>query len=455
MGTICSAERNRANSDEEGEGTTSKKNYATSTSFDSTKGLTPKSTPPPPTNTPPAFKSQKKYLFPTESLSSAAMPDIEDVDSSPITQEQINTLVNLGVSEEIAYEMLEITCGDLDFAMTMIEEGAAVQQEHESDLDHESESAIELPEGALSSEFDAEDYTPKPLHTIAHCPAPKSDEFDYEMDFEPPSYGFTIEGGRQDKNAIVGACLTPRTQMNIIRGSLIVAVASEPVVSLSLDQIRDKMLAAMKEDGIKKVAIRFRAKDELLRKFRLKGCLRIMIQNAEALPGKATHVRIVANKITLSTNRIIPTKNPVWNQGVKFLNFHPYRCGPTSCWVAVANHHVTGSTDIGYAFFKPPMEYNRVTNQVLHLKKKDDVKGVLVVKVLLSKPFHELAQRQLRGVLPHRNSVHRNPKSQQHIQTQNQYQGQHHGYAQAQGQRYYVSQAHRPNRNANAAQYGL
>ena len=108
----------------------------------------------------------------------------------------------------------------------------------------------------------------------------------------------------------------------------------------SLDEIREIMKQAMSSNKL--VLIRFRAKRQLMRQFKMKGSLRVFVISGQELRHSATHCTISVNKAvtnnisiteifrswteTLAIDHVKASKTPVWNKSVVFHNFFPARC---------------------------------------------------------------------------------------------------------------------------------
>eukprot|EP00492_Amphilonche_elongata_P001835 TRINITY_DN2181_c0_g1_i1.p1 TRINITY_DN2181_c0_g1~~TRINITY_DN2181_c0_g1_i1.p1 ORF type:complete len:139 (+),score=24.38 TRINITY_DN2181_c0_g1_i1:238-654(+) len=119
---------------------------------------------------------------------------------------------------------------------------------------------------------------------------PKSDEFDYQMLFPKPRYGFEIISGKNGKSALVGACLSEFAIDNVIPGSLVISVGDIYVVGMPLHEIQECMKKAMKEGS--RVALQFRSKKSSKEEFDRHGTLKIIVVSGQALFKAATHCTI-------------------------------------------------------------------------------------------------------------------------------------------------------------------
>ena len=102
---------------------------------------------------------------------------------------------------------------------------------------------------------------------------PKEDEFDYQMLFPAPRFGFEIAGSSNGKNAIVRACLSDFAIDNVIPCSLIVMVQDTVVIGKQLTEIQDLMKEAMQKES--RVKLRFRSKKKLKHQFQKQGNIAI------------------------------------------------------------------------------------------------------------------------------------------------------------------------------------
>jgi len=291
--------------------------------------------------------------------------------------EDLAKLIAMGFPEDISVSMLETTAGDADFALAMLlESRQASKSVIDRNSQHEQSAQIQY---SANNAFDQRDWENNRLEDHQSS-SPRATELDYRLNFEPPKYGFAIKSGAKGHNAIVSECLGDFAKNNVMPSSMLVAVQGVHVVGKSLDEIRVIMKQAMSSNKL--VLIRFRAKRQLMRQFKMKGSLRVFIISGQELRHSATHCTINVNRATLAIDHVKASKTPVWNKSVVFHNFFPARCRHGI--ITVECKKMTGSSIIGKGVFVPPLDLNQLHTDVIEIKDSgDNLIGILAIKCMI------------------------------------------------------------------------
>jgi len=308
--------------------------------------LTPREQPPSPSATYPG------------SLECLWTPKYQDAD--------LAKLVSKGFDTNLALQMLDIANGDVDFAYELL----MTQRRANTPGSEKKRFSFKNVKRQPTTE-NGEESSERP---------PRDNEVDYALHFEPPTFGFEIKSGFNNKNAIVARATGSFASERIMPGSLIVAVGKECVIGWTLEKIRDKMKTSM-ENGIVKMT--FRAKRDLWDKFWVSGNLIMQILGGQALRSQATWAAVRVNHATLAIEgKSAPSKNPIWNETVCFQNLMTGRIGQGS--ITVYRSGLTGSVEIGSAWFDLPMKTNEIQESVLELRdRRGNIAGLVPIKMML------------------------------------------------------------------------
>jgi len=313
--------------------------------------------PPPPPISPPA---------PGSPISAASFAQ------DAVQAAKISSIVAAGFTREVAIEALKAAMGDVDFALALLVE--TNQSSHSPDRAGRSNTP------RRSNTEKTWDSPPSPA---ARGFEPKEDEFDYQMLFPAPRFGFEIAGSSNGKNAIVRACLSDFAIDNVIPCSLIIMVQDTLVIGKQLTEIQDLMKEAMQKES--RVKLRFRSKKRLKHQFQKQGTLKIIIVSGQALWKAATHCTIHVRNSMLSSDKVKKDKNPIWNSTLRWREFHPYRVRKAQLKVWCTNT-ITSNTCIGSAIFELPKDCDTLSNIVVEITKgkQGKTKGLVALKMLLS-----------------------------------------------------------------------
>lgn len=301
--------------------------------------------------------------------------DLEVFWTPKYKEEDLAYLVSLGFDSNLAVQMLETSNGDVGFAEAMLRETKTVK----TPTSERMRFSFQQVQNQLTPT--TESGTGSKTEDSAKL-APRADEIDYTLHFEPPKFGFEIKSGFHGHNAIVSRTLEQHAIDSLMPSSLIVSINNQSVLGWTLDKIRDEMNRAM-ETG-KVVKMKFRAKKNLLEKFWVHGTLVIMVLGGQVLREYATHACVRVNHVTLCTEKLDhESKDPVWNSTITYRNVYPARIGQ-GCLSVYKTNPVIGPSEFGTAWFTLPTEVDRIKDKILELRdSRGNVSGLVPIKMML------------------------------------------------------------------------
>lgn len=298
--------------------------------------------------------------------------------------EALATLVAYGFETSLAARTLEITNNDVDFALAILLDSAGDQMNQQPEKQkpkirsskHKFKSR-KKPDKTLLSQSKSFEQS---------LVMPNADEKDYELLFEPPTYGFEIVKGANKNTAIVGERTNAFAKENLLPGSLVVAVDRTVFIGMPLKELRQFMVETMKVKPM--VCIRFRTKIKKLKAFKLEGTLRIMVVGAGELRSSATHCSIEVGQVILKTDEVKACRNPIWNSNIVFENFRPAIMNKIYIHVWRSSK-LSGSSKLGTGVFPPTTDLDKLHNHVVEITdNSNNIVGVMAIKQMLQKYHH-------------------------------------------------------------------